>query len=291
MQQEKKQGVFAHLLSGGLAGVVADGVVHPIDTVRTRLMTQHAHQQQYNSATHALRTIFKQEGVKGLYKGFSAVAVGTIPGHALYFAGYEGSKKYLNQLIGETRDSNFAVHLVAGFIADVCGSLAWTPMDVVKQRLQIQRQQGKYLGSWDAVKKIVQEDGPRGLFRGMGAALLTYGPYVSLYLALYEQAKLYSAKQLQTTTNQLPFYVYLLGAGIAGSVSAGITTPLDVIKTRIQTQESKRYKHAWHAYQTIVKEEGWQVLFNGLKPRCLWMAGGTAVTMMACKYTCFHVAM
>jgi hypothetical protein len=235
--------IITHLIGGGLAGLVADGVVHPIDTVRARLMTSSSTLSK--SATTTLVNIASKEGIGALYRGFSAVAVGTIPGHALYFAGYEWSKKTLNRMIGAKTDSNFFVHLASGFVADIFGALAWNPMDVVKQRLQVQKANPlssvQYSGSMDAVKKIIQQDGIKGLFRGMGASILTYGPYVSLYFALYEQMKIFAASDRMFGTHdvaKLPFYIYLLGAAGAGSISAAVTTPLDVIKTRIQVQEN-----------------------------------------------------
>ena len=129
---------ITHLIGGGLAGLISDGVVHPIDTVRARLMISAPGESQ--SATRCMLNIFKQEGVGSLYKGFSAVALGTFPGHALYFAGYEFAKKHLNAAFNVPDDSSFLVHFASGFFADVCGALTWTPMDVVKQRLQVQRQ-------------------------------------------------------------------------------------------------------------------------------------------------------
>lgn len=57
----------------------------------------------------------------------------TIPAHALYFTGYESSKRFLGRHLGEGSVTNF----LSGFWADVMGSLIWTPMDVIKQRLQV----------------------------------------------------------------------------------------------------------------------------------------------------------
>jgi len=178
-------------------------------------------------------------------------------------------------------------------------------MDVVKQRLQVQKQSHNaqvnishnYKGSMDAVKQIIKEDGFRGLFRGLGAGLLTFGPYVSLYFAFYEQFKLYCANQIfHSTVQSLPFYVYLSSAALAGSLSAAVTCPLDVAKTRIQVQSKQsqqqhggiaqqlKYRNTLQALGVIVREEGYSALLRGIKPRILWMAGGTTVTMVACKY-------
>jgi hypothetical protein len=112
---------------------------------------------------------------------------GTIPAHALYFFGYESGKKFVNPYFGE----NNAIfgHFLAGLWADVCGAIIWCPMDVIKQRLQIQRKSGKYTGSFQALQYIAREEGLRGLYRGYGAALATYAPFVGIYFATYEKMK------------------------------------------------------------------------------------------------------
>lgn len=191
-------------LAGSLAGLISDAIVHPIDTIRTRLQMQTSSNPiMYRSGTDALVKITRSEGVAALYRGFGIVALATIPGHALYFYGYEQSKSYLtDKLMPDSSGTNageqpkwrqVAVHLTSGMVADVFGSLAWTPMDVIKQRMQIMRTQ-QHQGSHSSSKMsslrlmlaIINREGPLGLYRGFFAALATYGPYVSIYFALYE---------------------------------------------------------------------------------------------------------
>jgi hypothetical protein len=155
---------------------------------------------------------------------------------------------------GRRRRREVLVHLTAGFVADVFGSLAWTPMDVVKQRVQVARTASSmsaansssnstsYTSSYHACRLILREDGVRGLYRGFGAGLATYGPYVSLYFALYEQWKAAFQREQRLLfgmldnpycgSTDLPFWVYLTGAASAAAVSAVLTCPLDVLKTR-----------------------------------------------------------
>jgi solute carrier family 25 iron transporter 28/37 len=162
----KKESVSLHLVGGALAGVISDGIVHPIDTIRARLQTQKV--EAYKSATDALFKITRNEGPFALYRGFAAVAVGTIPGHALYFAAYEWSKNTLNRLTDNLDDKSTSVHLAAGLFADAAGACTWTPMDVVKQKLQVQKLTGgdiKYKNSLQTAALILKEDGIRGLFR------------------------------------------------------------------------------------------------------------------------------
>ena len=89
--------------------------------------------------------------------GFLAAA----PGQALYFTGYEAVKKITPPNDGL---SSFA----SGVAAQLCGALAWVPMDVVKERLQIEGQMKtveNYGSSWKAVKGIVRTEGILGMYR------------------------------------------------------------------------------------------------------------------------------
>ena len=79
--------------------------------------------------------------------------------------------------------------------------------------------------------------GYRGLFKGYWLGLATYGPFVAIYWTLYEQFKILSKNLLRVeTVDDLPFYGYLGASATASGISAVITCPLDVIKTRIQSK-------------------------------------------------------
>jgi hypothetical protein len=75
------------------------------------------------------------------------------------------------------------VHFLAGSIAQLSGSVLWVPQDVVKERLQVQKDpltgavKGNFTGSLDAVKRIVKEEGIRGLYRGYIAHQVVWTPY------------------------------------------------------------------------------------------------------------------
>jgi hypothetical protein len=90
---EDEKGTADHMVAGLLAGISADAVTHPLDTVRARLQVQRLGVAgNYLSTGDALRRILREEGVRSLYRGFGAVAFFTGPAHALYFSTYEAMK-------------------------------------------------------------------------------------------------------------------------------------------------------------------------------------------------------
>ena len=82
------------------------------------------------------------------------------------------------------------------------------------------------------IASLLKQEGPCGFFRGLGPAALTWTPYFSIYFTLYESISSRAASGVPT--DELPFLT-ALGCGlIAGTAAAVLTTPLDVVKTRVQ---------------------------------------------------------
>jgi len=248
---------YVHTLAGAFAGMIADGIVHPIDTVRARLQIQVGAQSPGTFKTFC--NILTKEGWRALYKGFGIVVAFTTPAHALYFVGYEGGKKYLSP--SKPLDQKGpVVHFTAGFIAEVMGALVWTPMDVVKQRLQVQKMthlQTRYKNSFHGILTVFRQEGIRGLYRGFTAGLATYGPFVGIYFVCYEQLKRFFGKLHHTHPEKLPFYAHLVSGFVSGAVAAATTCPLDVIKTRMQVVPIKEggYRNFIHAFRSILRNE------------------------------------
>lgn len=150
-------------------------------------------------------------------------------------------------------------------MADVAGSLAWTPMDVIKQKTQVLNQTKKH-SSIQVFQQVLKSEGILGLYRGFWMGILTYGPYVSIYFALYEQFKYMNPNDT------------LISAALASNISAALTCPLDVIKTRIQVYNGS----VSQVVQSIWTKGSF---FQGIGPRMLWMSLGTTLTM------CFYEEM
>jgi hypothetical protein len=246
------------LIAGAAAGLVCDAFVHPMDTIRCRLQVERGNSMRFGgSIGGAFMRIIQNEGIRSLYKGFGIVSVFTIPAHALYYTGYETSKGFLVTQWGENSRS---VYFASGMCAELCGALLWCPMDVIKQRVQIHisyshqnlnstliKHQNR--NSWNVFTSIMKTEGVVGLYRGFGAALLTYMPFMGIYFTSYEEIK----KMLQSfhrpshliQTNQviLPFTSHLVGAAMAGGIAAAISCPFDVMKTRIQVYFERRCIH------------------------------------------------
>jgi len=267
------------LVSGALAGLVAEVCTHPIDTVRARLQHQRG-VGQYKGLINTFGRVLQAEGVRGVFGGLPPVLLFTIPAHALYFFGYETSKRMFEPDKSVEEKSTW-VHFVSGLWAEFAGAILWTPQDVVKQRLQVlppsQREPTLVV-----MRKIVQAEGPQGLWKGFGAGLLTYGPFVGTYFVCYEQFKVLSKKWTGAKSEKELAFPYFLASGAAGgAIGAAVTCPLDVVKTRMQIEAKSNLKYATirSAYHHMVKEEGYSSLWKGFSARISWIAPSCALTL------------
>ena len=182
-------------------------------------------------------------------------------------------------------DKSPLAHFGAGVVAELGGALIWTPMDVIKQRQQAAQRAASYATVPGALRTILADAGPRGLFKGLGASLATYGPFVGLYFVIYEQWKRGVGALGARSGEELPFAAHLTGGAVAGAVAAYVTTPLDVIKTRLQTSTDAHGRAKFHsslaAARHVLQHEGLRAFMKGASARVVWIAPGTAITIAA----------
>lgn len=246
--------LFEGVIAGGTAGVVVETALYPIDTIKTRLQ--------------AVRGGGKIN-FKGLYSGLAGNLAGVLPASALFLGVYEPTKQKLLQIFPENLSA--AAHLTAGAIGGFAASLVRVPTEVVKQRLQT----GQFASAPDAVRLIASKEGFKGLYAGYGSFLLRDLPFDAIQFCIYEQLRIgYKAaarRDLNDPENAI------IGA-FAGAITGAITTPLDVIKTRLMVQGSaNQYKGIFDCVQTIVREEGPPALLKGIGPRVMWIGIGGSI--------------
>ncbi|ODQ63285.1 mitochondrial carrier, partial [Nadsonia fulvescens var. elongata DSM 6958] len=220
--------------------------MHSLDTVKTRQQGA-THAVKYNSMLRAYWTIFREEGVfRGLYGGYTPAVLGSFPGTFLFFVTYESCKRTLinadGAAFGGYLPATFA-HLMAGFLGDLASSVVYVPSEVLKTRLQLQGRYNNthfksgynYKGLIDAVRTIVRNEGPKALFYGYKETLYRDLPFSALQFAFYEQ--FHSLAQVWVgKNNDMGIGLELVTGAAAGGLAGTITTPLDVLKTRVQTQ-------------------------------------------------------
>ncbi|XP_050211609.1 S-adenosylmethionine carrier 1, chloroplastic/mitochondrial-like [Mercurialis annua] len=242
------------LIAGGIAGVVADAALYPIDTIKTRMQ-----------AAHGGGKIM----LKGLYSGIAGNLAGSLPASAIFVGVYEPVKQKLLKELPENLSA--CAQLTAGAIGGAVSSLVRVPTEVVKQRMQT----GQFTSATNAVRVIVAKEGFKGLYAGYGSFLLRDLPFDAVQFCIYEQIlvayKLAAKRDLKDTE------IALVGA-FAGAITGALTTPLDVVKTRLMVQgPGYQYKGILDCARTVARQEGVHALLKGIGPRVLWIGFGGSI--------------
>lgn len=298
------------MLAGGLGGVVGDSSMHSLDTVKTRQQGL-TFNPKYRNMIPAYITIFKEEGFfRGLYGGYTPAILGSFPSTAAFFGTYEYTKR---QLINNYHFNETISYFIAGVLGDVASSVFYVPSELLKTRLQLQGKYNNiytkgcgynYKGLGDAVKTISKVEGVSTFAFGYKETLLRDLPFSALQFAFYErfrQLAIYYNK-----SDNLPIPLELFTGAAAGGVAGILTTPLDVIKTRIQTGTSssapssesttaqlqnrmtisnslKSFLHkssTIKALGSIHKNEGVLGLFSGVGPRFIWTGIQSSIMLL-----------
>ncbi|KAF9130270.1 hypothetical protein BGW39_003280 [Mortierella sp. 14UC] len=186
------------LTAGALAGLTSVAFTYPLDIVRTRLSIQSAQVANTKEAQAALPGIWKtmvliytkEGGIIGLYRGLGPTLTGVAPYVALNFQAYEVLRTHLTPP-GEIAPS-VGMKLVCGAVAGSFAQTVTYPLDVLRRRMQVTGMDVvsyKYSSTWDGVKKIIKQEGVRGLYKGMVPNYLKVAPAISISFVVYEQSK------------------------------------------------------------------------------------------------------
>ena len=182
--------------------------------------------------------------------------MGGTPGTVAYLCTYEVAKGGLGNISGKLREDNetgaddFVVHFSAGMIAETVACIIYVPVDVIKERLQVQHAGqdtmaggNNYKGSFDALKKIAKTEGLSGIYKGYAATLASFGPFSALYFMFYERFKSQTRQYLFDSHHRLPkasldkieipFPWLVLCTASAGTLASWLTSPLDMAKLRL----------------------------------------------------------
>ncbi len=184
--------------------------------------------------------------------GFGAVLSAVPAASAVYFGGYELSKRAVARSAAGDALGASGTYVLCGLVAQAAAGLVYTPMDVVKERMQVQQlmhagssaaaaARPRYRGSADAAAAILRSEGVRGMFRGYWAANAAWWPWNVVYFVSYEHARDAAAAHLEggCSKEALPPLVSALCATAAATLATVATNPVDVVKTRLQTMPQR----------------------------------------------------
>eukprot|EP01026_Neomeris_dumetosa_P024381 TRINITY_DN2032_c0_g1_i9.p1 TRINITY_DN2032_c0_g1~~TRINITY_DN2032_c0_g1_i9.p1 ORF type:complete len:304 (+),score=26.41 TRINITY_DN2032_c0_g1_i9:285-1196(+) len=264
------------VLAGATSGL-SRLITHPTDTIKARMQVQgiiSLRSSNYSSLLKAVRSIYNSEGLQGFYSGFGAVAIGIIPANAAYYFGHAVGQ--------EVSGGGFLGDMVTGIIAQAFAGLVFTPIDVVKERLQVQRMMERggqvtmgYKGAIQAFQSLYNE---KQVLRGYWITNSVWFPWGMVYMSCYEGLK----RNLASCDNkyELSALQFAICSGISATIAVIVTHPLDIIKTRYQVLVNEKTSNMKTIVQRMIQDEGVNVLHKGLLARILTIAPGSALSWM-----------
>ncbi|PKY04617.1 mitochondrial carrier [Aspergillus campestris IBT 28561] len=287
------------LLSGAVAGLTVDCSLYPLDTIKTRLQKARHHTSAPASNLSLRQTI------RGIYAGLPSVLLGSAPSAASFFIVYDGVKRtFLPPSPAEmpSRTHIILTHSVASSMGEIAACAVRVPTEVVKQRAQAGLFGGSSLLALKDILALRHPDPASGarrgygqvvreLYRGAGITIAREIPFTVLQFTMWESMKEAYVKRVRRSAGpgadaigHVPASTSAVFGSVAGAIAAGLTTPLDVIKTRVMLarredgtagQEGARSRIK-HVVQDISKE-GAGAFWRGIGPRVTWIGIGGAV--------------
>ncbi|KAK5644490.1 hypothetical protein RI129_005790 [Pyrocoelia pectoralis] len=260
--------VFTHMTAGAFAGVMEHCLMYPLDSVKTRMQSLLPSSSR-DGISRTLFNMVQQEGIFRPVRGMPAVIVGAGPAHAFYFSSYEYLKETMTGYTNTTR-YHTVIYGLAGCISTLLHDAIMNPAEVVKQRMQMYN--SPYNSVIQCMRQVYKAEGVRAFYRSYTTQLTMNIPFQSIHFMVYEVA--------QKITNKEHKYnppAHMISGAMAGAIAAAITTPLDVCKTLLNTQEGVRATGLVHAIKTVYRVGGPAGYFRGMQARILFQMPGTAI--------------
>ncbi|EFA79187.1 mitochondrial substrate carrier family protein [Heterostelium album PN500] len=169
--------LICHSLSAINAGIITTAVVNPFWVLKIRLATS----KKYNGMTDCFKSILKNEGISGFWKGVGPSFMGVSEG-LVQFVTYE-------QILERIRQNNkgnigVAGYLMSGGTARLVAGLVTYPYLLLRSSLQSESCQ--YTSISDAITQIYKSEGLKGFYRGLGPNLLRSVPPAAMMLYIVE---------------------------------------------------------------------------------------------------------
>jgi solute carrier family 25 carnitine/acylcarnitine transporter 20/29 len=260
-------------ISGSIAGVIQVLVGQPFDMLKIRMQTKPT---EYTSISQTAKKIILEESPFALYKGTLSPLIGISFCVAIQFSSNAFARNYFTSQNSKNKNTKSGIlstrqNILAGLFAGFCNSFITSPIELIRIKLQVQGNSAnnKYKGTFDCASQIIKNNGIKGIYLGLCSTLLRECPAYAIYFGLYETLMHSKIMKYGSKENTPIIYPVIFG-GISGIGLWLLTFPFDVVKSKIQADDSvnRKYNNILNTFKIIHMENGIGGFFKGIAP-CL----------------------
>ena len=296
------QPAWVSYAAAALASCISTCVMHPVDTIKTRLQATKAADvagpeakrqaggpskplDPLPNSTQPLVASFGD--LKELYRGLAGNIVKEAPSSALYLGVYEVVKTFLLQT-PLFADKALVVYLVAGGVGEFCGSIIRAPAEALKTMTQ----SGIAEDFGDAAKQLATDQKRRdSVVFAWTSSLFRDVPMGAIQIAIFEGVKSFILQSPDIVFDVNTLQSEALLGGLGGLIGAYLTTPTDVLTTRIITDESGELEgmNVLSLGRQVIADGGVEALFEGSTEWTLYWTPAIGI-FLACYCSLRQVA-
>ncbi|KAL1302895.1 hypothetical protein AAFC00_003221 [Neodothiora populina] len=292
-------------LAGGIAACGAVTVTHSFETVKIRLQLQGEMQASkdapklYRGVLHGVSVILKNEGLRGLLRGLNCAYLYQIVLNGSRLGFYEpirshANSLYLHKSLSHSTDADsralqsLPINVLAGASSGVIGAMLGSPFFLIKTRLQSYSPflpvgtQHKYRNATDGMRQIYNAEGIKGLYRGVGPAMVRTGFGSSVQLPTYFFAKRRLVRHLGMEEGPA---LHLMSSACSGFVVCCVMHPPDTVMSRMYNQTGNLYNGAFDCLYRTVKTEGLLAVYKGFFAHLARILPHTIITLSLAEQT------
>lgn len=292
-------------IAGGIAACGAVTVTHSFETVKIRLQLQgelKAKQDAprlYKGVLHGVRVIYTNEGMKGLLRGLNCAYIYQMTLNGCRLGFYDPIRTSINSLVLTHSPMNrsdpevkamqsLPVNIASGASSGVLGAILGSPFFLVKTRLQSFSPflpvgtQHQYRGAMDGLRQIYGAEGIKGLWRGVGPAMVRTGFGSSVQLPTYFFAKRLLQRNFDIKDGTP---LHLMSSTASGFVVCVVMHPPDTVMSRMYNQTGNLYSGAFDCLFRTVKTEGILAVYKGFFAHLARILPHTILTLTLAEQT------